>query len=174
MYPIGVWYSSQHRAPHVAWTLRQSARNRSILGGYFQKILHTCNQRLAAPSGETFLGGTHKALGTGVAIPGKAYCGSTNPTEATAMNTRTAIYAVSASANGAKTPKTNCTSSADLQRNRGGSSSVSLWTTRAGQPMTADNSRRCFRPPAGGNSMSCFSGRWTDFPARECLRRSPT
>ena len=57
--PIGVRYSSQHQASPVPRKLRLSAQNRSILGGYFQKIRPTCNQRLAAPCGETFLGGTH-------------------------------------------------------------------------------------------------------------------
>jgi hypothetical protein len=44
-------------------------QNRSILGGYFQKIRPTCNQRLAAPRGETFLGGTHKALELALPYP---------------------------------------------------------------------------------------------------------
>jgi hypothetical protein len=69
MYPIGVWYSSQHQAPHVTWKLRISAQNRSILGGYFQEIRPPCNQRLAAPSAETILGGTRKGLEMALPYP---------------------------------------------------------------------------------------------------------
>jgi hypothetical protein len=115
------------------WKLRLTAQSRSILGGCFHRIRPTCNQRLAAPSGETFLGGTRKALE--LAMP----CPAEHAAAATRRRPRRRAPAprfmpASAPANEAETPKTNCTSFADWQRGKGGSSSLSLWTTREEKP----------------------------------------
>jgi len=57
-------YSISH--PEQPGEMTLSAQNRSIMGANFQEIHPLWNQRLAPPSGETFLGGTNETLELGI------------------------------------------------------------------------------------------------------------